>query len=79
VALFFFHLIRADGSTVEDGEGDDCPSPSAAADYAAKIAGELATEPAYVGSALLVTDEQGSEVAYVLIRGRDSGNGDYRK
>jgi hypothetical protein len=65
MALLFFHFTN--GRTLRDDEGEDFPNLEAAKFHAANIAADLATEPDSQAFAVLVTDEQGHELAYVPI------------
>jgi hypothetical protein len=69
MALYFFHVIGADGA-FRDEEGRSFRALEDAMAYAAVIAGELSGDGEnYQGFAVCVADEQGREVARVPIEG----------
>ena len=67
MARFFFHVKN--GDTFKDEEGEECSGLEVAQARAARIACELLEAGGYEGLAVVVTDEQGKEVAHVLIGG----------
>jgi hypothetical protein len=66
MARFFFHVTNGI-ACIEDDDGDDCSSLEDAESLASRIAGDLSTERDYDGFTVVVTDEQGNEVARVPI------------
>jgi len=64
---FFFHVTN--GSTFKDEVGGDYSSLEAARVHADRIASDLSMDLDYEGFAVVVTDEQGNQVAHVPIGG----------
>jgi hypothetical protein len=66
---YFFHVT--DGmSTFKDEEGQNFSSLDDAKANAMVIASELAVDETYRGCTIWVTDDQGNEVARVVITGK---------
>jgi hypothetical protein len=67
MARYFFH-VRNGESAFDDEMGEVHSTPDGAVARAAQIARELAAEPeSYRGYSVIVTDEDGNEIANVLI------------
>ena len=65
MSRFLFHITN--GNAFKDEVGQDYSTLEATRAHAAQIAADLAKEPSYEGFVVLVTDEQGNEVAYVPV------------
>ena len=63
----YFFKVADHGAEFPDDTGEDCPTPDAARVRAEALARELGSDPDYRGFTIIVTDEQGKEVARVSI------------
>jgi hypothetical protein len=63
---YFFHVAGPRGMYMDDN-GRDFSDLKDANAYAARVAGELAQDPKYVGSSVCIVDERGKELDRVSI------------
>ena len=70
---FFFAVVKANGLTIEDNDGVECPTAVDAVGLGRSMARDLAAEDQqYIGGAVLVRDDKGRQVELVAIRQRDA-------
>ena len=69
---YFFVIIRADGSTIDDKTGVDCLTEFDAVVFGRSVAHDLAAEgDQYIGGSVFIRREKGRHVERVAIRERD--------
>jgi hypothetical protein len=71
---YFFHIVGAERE-IRDESGSESATLQDAADYAARIAAELAQDgDRYRGFSVLVTDRTGKELVRVAIKPKDDAD-----
>ena len=70
---YFFAIVKADGSNIDDKTSVDYPTDSDAVVFGRSMANDLAAKgDQYIGGAVLISDEKGRQVGRaVAIRERD--------